>query len=121
MTWREPSLPLEMREGLGVMEQELGGASTPQGMHYSLAAGASDNRKRLSLAGQSPRDLHSLSPACHSKANMARPAEANMPLWLSPQVLRGLRGAVSVLPWKQKQAIRALWRNVKTWGPVIHL
>ena len=90
-------------------------------MHYSLAARASDNRKRLSLAGQSPRDLHNLSPAHHSKANMARPAEANMPLLLSLQVLRGLHGAVSVLPWQQKQAIRALWRNVRTWGPIIHL
>ena len=90
-------------------------------MHYSLVVGASDNKKRLNLASWSPGDLHSLRPAHHSNANMARPAEANMSLLLSPQVLRGLHGAVSVLPWQQKQAIRALWRNVKTWGPVIHL
>ena len=82
-------------------------------MHYSLVVGASDNKKRLNLASWSPGDLHSLRPAHHSNANMARPAEANMSLLLSPQVLRGLHGAVSVLPWQQKQASGCSWGKAR--------
>ena len=88
------------------MEQDSGRAVPLQPVHYGLAAGASDDRKSLNLASWSPRDhcltfwssggLYSLSPAHHSNAKVARPTETNMPLLLSPQVLRGLRGAVSV-------------------------
>lgn len=108
------------------MEQASGKAVPLQPVHYGLAQvhqmtgrvsiwPAGDPGITASLSG-SPGVCIALAQPITAMPAWPDPPETNMPLLLSPQVLGGLRGAVSASPWQQKQAIRALRRNAKAWG-----
>lgn len=84
-------------------------------MHYSQVAGASDNRKRLSLASWSPGICTALDQPTTAMPTQPDPRGTHVPFAL-PQVLRGLPAELCQYCHGNRSRPLDYWRNVETRG-----